>query len=121
MISSPVQALVVFDAHTDVDFVRAALPANTASQAIPMSHGVERVLAAFDDIAADLLIVGSAEASHGALDLIAETRRRHENAVIVALQDQCDRVGLDFIHLLKSVPGHGLHRKLKRVRTITVQ
>jgi hypothetical protein len=41
LISSPVQALVVFDAHTDVDFVRAALPANTASQAIPLSHGVE--------------------------------------------------------------------------------
>jgi pilus assembly protein CpaE len=85
LISSPVQALVVFDAHTDVDFVRAALPANTTSQAIPMSHGVERVLAAFDDIAADLLIVGSAEASHGALDLIAEARRRHEDTVIIAL------------------------------------
>jgi pilus assembly protein CpaE len=85
LISSPVQALVVFDAHTDVDFVRAALPANTSSQAIPMSHGIERVLAAFDDIAADLLIVGTADASHGALDLIAEARRRHEDTVIVAL------------------------------------
>ena len=85
MISSPVQALVVFDAHTDVDFVRAALPANTASQAIPLSHGGERVLAAFDEIAADLLIVGTADATHGALDLIAEARRRHQDTVIVAL------------------------------------
>jgi pilus assembly protein CpaE len=85
LISSPVQALVVFDAHTDVDFVRSALPANTASQAIPLSHGLERVLAAFDDVAADLLIVGTADASHGALDLIAEARRRHQDTVIIAL------------------------------------
>jgi pilus assembly protein CpaE len=85
LISSSVQALVVFDAHTDADFVRGALPAGTASQVIPLSQGIERVLAAFDEIAADLLIVGTADASHGALDLIAEARRRHEDTVIVAL------------------------------------
>jgi pilus assembly protein CpaE len=87
LISSPVQALVVFDGHVDLDFVRAALPAGTSSQTIPLSQGVERVLVALDETAADLLIVGTADSSHGALELIGEARRRHENCVIVALHN----------------------------------
>ncbi|MDI2071006.1 hypothetical protein [Bradyrhizobium sp. Mp27] len=42
--------------------------------------------------------------------------RQHDRSgdtVIVAFQDKRDRVGLDFAHLLKSIPGHVLHRKLK--------
>jgi pilus assembly protein CpaE len=85
LISSPTTALVVFDAHTDVDFVRGALPKGTSSQAIPLSQGVERVLAAFSDTVPDLLIVGTSDAAHSALELIAEARRRQEGTVIVAL------------------------------------
>ena len=85
MIQSPTTALVVFDAHTDVDFVRAALPKGTSSQAIPLSQGVERVLAAVSDTVPDLLIVGTSDASHSALELIGEARRRHDDTVIVAL------------------------------------
>jgi pilus assembly protein CpaE len=87
LISSPTTALVVFDAHTDVDFVRSALPKGTSSQAIPLSQGVERVLAAFNDTDPDLLIIGTADASHGALELIGEARRRHEDTIIVALHN----------------------------------
>lgn len=85
MIQSPITALIVFDAHTDVDFVRSALPKGTSSQAIPLSQGVERVLAAFSDTAPDLLIVGTSDASHSALELIGEARRRHDDSIIVAL------------------------------------
>ena len=80
-------ALVVLDSHVDVDFVRGALPEGTVSRAVPLAQGAERVLAALDENATDLLIVGTADSSNGALELIGEARRRHADCVIVALHN----------------------------------
>jgi pilus assembly protein CpaE len=82
------EALVVFDTHVDVDAVRAALPAGTSSRVVALAQGSERALTALDESGADLLIIGTADSSDGALDLIREARRRHEDCVIVALHAQ---------------------------------
>lgn len=87
MSPKPTRALVVFDSNVDVDLVRSALPAGSSSRAVALAHGVDRALATLDEITADLLIVGSAGSSDGALDLIRETRLRRDDCVIVALHD----------------------------------
>jgi pilus assembly protein CpaE len=87
VIGSRIEALIVYDAYIDVDLVRSALPTGSSARTVPLADGLRHALAELDGAPTDLLIVGTADSSNDAVELIHEARRRHTDCVIVALHN----------------------------------
>ena len=78
------ETIIVADVGVDPELLREAMPVGPARM-LSLSDGVDQVLAIVDDARPSLLVIGCSTSSNGALELLREARRRHEDCAIVVL------------------------------------